>query len=189
MPSSSQSVNYYSSLEVPEVLIFSTIQPIMFVLLFRYVFGGSISTGAPGGYIQLLMPGIFVQTVAFTLAATASGLAEDMKKGLIDRFRSLPIARSALVFGRTLGDSTLNIVVLFAMGLTGFIVGWRPVQESSKSRSPLFSFSSSVTRCHGLASLLGYRRAMLEISAERQLSHRLSADIPLECIRTNNGNA
>jgi ABC-2 type transport system permease protein len=111
---------------VPEVLIFSTIQPIMFVLLFRFVFGGSISTGAPGGYVQLLMPGIFVQTVAFTLAATASGLAEDMKKGLIDRFRSLPIARSALVFGRTLGDSTLNIVVLFAMGLTGFIVGWRP---------------------------------------------------------------
>ncbi|MEI6671719.1 MAG: ABC transporter permease, partial [Actinomycetes bacterium] len=93
---------------VPEVLIFSTIQPIMFVLLFRFVFGGSISTGAPGGYVQLLMPGIFVQTVAFTLAATASGLAEDMKKGLIDRFRSLPIARSALVFGRTLGDSTLN---------------------------------------------------------------------------------
>jgi ABC-2 type transport system permease protein len=111
---------------VPEVLIFSTIQPVMFVLLFRYVFGGSITTGQPGGYVQLLMPGIFVQTVAFTLASTASGLAEDMTKGLIDRFRSLPIARSALVFGRTLGDSTLNIVVLFVMGLAGYIVGWRP---------------------------------------------------------------
>ena len=79
---------------VPEVLIFSTIQPVMFVLLFRYVFGGSIDTGQPGGYVQLLMPGIFVQTVAFTLAGTASGLAEDMKKGLIDRFRSLPISQS-----------------------------------------------------------------------------------------------
>lgn len=111
---------------VPEVLIFSTIQPVMFVLLFRYVFGGSISTGQPGGYVQLLMPGIFVQTVAFTLAATASGLAEDMKKGLIDRFRSLPIARSALVVGRTLGDSLLNIVVLAVMGAAGFVVGWRP---------------------------------------------------------------
>jgi ABC-2 type transport system permease protein len=111
---------------VPEVLIFSTIQPVMFVLLFRFVFGGSIDTGQPGGYVQLLMPGIFVQTVAFTLAGTASGLAEDMKKGLIDRFRSLPISRSALVIGRTLGDSLLNIVVLTVMGITGYIVGWRP---------------------------------------------------------------
>ncbi len=111
---------------VPEVLIFATIQPVMFVLLFRYVFGGSIDTGQPGGYVQLLMPGIFVQTVAFTLAGTASGLAEDMKKGLIDRFRSLPISQSALVMGRTLGDSLLNIVVLAVMGIAGYIVGWRP---------------------------------------------------------------
>ena len=98
----------------------------MFVLFFRYVFGGSIDTGQPGGYVQLLMPGIFVQTVAFTLAGTASGLAEDMKKGLIDRFRSLPISQSALVIGRTLGDSLLNIVVLAVMGIAGYIVGWRP---------------------------------------------------------------
>ena len=111
---------------VPEVLIFSTIQPVMFVLLFRYVFGGSISTDQPGGYVQLLMPGIFVQTVAFTLAATASGLAEDMGKGLIDRFRSLPISRSAVVVGRTLGDSLLNILVLTVMGIAGYAVGWRP---------------------------------------------------------------
>ncbi len=111
---------------VPEVLIFSTIQPVMFVLLFRYVFGGSIDSGQPGGYVQLLMPGIFVQTVAFTLAGTASGLAEDLKKGLIDRFRSLPISQSALVVGRTLGDSLLNIVVLAVMGIAGYIVGWRP---------------------------------------------------------------
>jgi len=111
---------------VPEVLVFSTIQPVMFVLLIRYVFGGSIETGQPGGYVQLLMPGIFVQTVAFTLAATASGLAEDMKKGLIDRFRSLPISRSALIVGRTLGDSLLNIVVLAVMGMAGYLVGWRP---------------------------------------------------------------
>ena len=111
---------------VPEVLIFSTIQPVMFVLLFRYVFGGSIDTGQPGGYVQLLMPGIFVKTVAFTLAGTASGLDEDLKKGLIDRFRSLPISQSALVVGRTLGDSLLNIVVLAVMGIAGYIVGWRP---------------------------------------------------------------
>lgn len=114
-------------IRVPEVLIFSTIQPVMFVLLFRYVFGGSISTGLPGvDYVQLLMPGIFVQTVAFTLAGTAVGLAEDMQKGLIDRFRSLPISRGAVVFGRALGDGLLNIVVLFVMGIAGFVVGWRP---------------------------------------------------------------
>ena len=111
---------------VPELILFSIIQPIMFVLLFRYVFGGSIDTGQPGGYVQLLMPGIFVQTVAFTLAGTAVGLAADMQKGLIARFRSLPISRSAVVFGRTLGDGALNIVVLTAMGVTGFVVGWRP---------------------------------------------------------------
>lgn len=110
---------------VPEVLIFSTIQPVMFVLLFRFVFGGSIET-AGGDYVQFLMPGIFVQTVAFTLAGTAVGLAEDMTKGLIDRFRSLPIARSAVVLGRTLGDATLNVVVLLVMGIAGFLVGWRP---------------------------------------------------------------
>lgn len=110
---------------VPEVLIFSTIQPVMFVLLFRYVFGGAINT--PGtDYVQFLMPGIFVQTVAFTLATTSVGLAMDMTKGLIDRFRSLPIARSAVILGRTLGDATLNIVVLIVMALTGVIVGWRP---------------------------------------------------------------
>lgn len=110
---------------VPEVLIFSTIQPVMFVLLFRYVFGGAIDT--PGtDYVQFLMPGIFVQTVAFTLATTSVGLAMDMTKGLIDRFRSLPIARSAVILGRTLGDATLNIVVLLVMAITGIVVGWRP---------------------------------------------------------------
>jgi ABC-2 type transport system permease protein len=117
---------------VPEVLIFSTIQPVMFVLLFRYVFGGSISTGQPGGYIQLLMPGIFVQTVAFTLAGTAVGLAEDMQKGLIDRFRSLPISRAAVVFGRALGDGALNVVVLTVMALAGYAVGWRPTSGSAE---------------------------------------------------------
>ena len=115
---------------IPEVLVFSTIQPVMFVLLFRFVFGGSISTGQPGGYVQLLMPGIFVQTVAFTLAATAVGLAEDMKKGLIDRFRSLPISRGAVVIGRTFGDALLNILVLTVMASAGYAVGWRPTSGS-----------------------------------------------------------
>jgi ABC-2 type transport system permease protein len=110
---------------VPEVLIFNTIQPVMFVLLFRYVFAG-LGAGIKGGYVQLLMPGIFVQTVTFTLAATAQGMAADMEKGLIDRFRSLPISRAAVVTGRTLGDGLLNIVVIAVMGTAGYIVGWRP---------------------------------------------------------------
>ncbi len=113
-------------IRIPEVMIFATIQPAMFVLLFRYVFGGAIDSGVEGGYVQLLMPGIFVQTVAFTLAATAVGLTADMQKGLIDRFRSLPIARSAVVIGRTVGDTTQNIVTLVVMGGVGYLVGWRP---------------------------------------------------------------
>ena len=113
-------------IRIPEVLIFATIQPAMFVLLFRYVFGGAIDSGVDGGYVQLLMPGIFVQTVAFTLAATAVGLAADMQKGLIDRFRSLPISSSAVVIGRTVGDTLQNIVTLIVMGLVGVLVGWRP---------------------------------------------------------------
>ncbi len=110
---------------VPEVLIFNTIQPVMFVLLVRYVFAG-LGSGIKGGYVQLLMPGIFVQTVTFTLAATAQGMAQDMEKGLIDRFRSLPISRAAVVTGRTLGDGLLNIVVIAVMGTAGYLVGWRP---------------------------------------------------------------
>lgn len=119
-------------IRVPEVLIFGIVQPAMFVLLFRYVFGGAINAGVKGGYVQLLMPGIFVQTVAFTLAGTAVGLAEDMQKGLIDRFRSLPIARSAVVIGRTIGDSMQNIVTLVTMSMVGLAVGWRPSSGLAK---------------------------------------------------------
>jgi ABC-2 type transport system permease protein len=124
---------------VPEVLVFSTIQPVMFVLLFRYVFGGSISTGQPGGYVQLLMPGIFVQTI---------GLAEDMKKGLIDRFRSLPISRGAVIFGRTFGDALLNILVLTVMATAGYLVGWRPtsgILQTSLAFVFLFMFGYALS--------------------------------------------
>src|SRR5437879_2381496 len=82
---------------VPELLVFSTIQPIMFVLLFAYVFGGAIDTHGHGSYREYLLAGVFVQTVAFSSASTAVGLAEDMQRGLIDRFKSLPMARSAVL--------------------------------------------------------------------------------------------
>jgi ABC transporter DrrB family efflux protein len=108
---------------LPELLVFAIIQPIMFVVLFVYVFGGAIST--PGfKYVQFLLPGVFVQTVAFGGAATGIGLADDLQKGLVDRFRSLPMARSALLLGRTMSDvvrNALSVAVMIAVGVaTGF---------------------------------------------------------------------
>ena len=107
----------------PDLLLSFTVQPIMFVLLFVYVFGGAIST--PGyDYVDFLMPGIIVQTMAFGGFVTALGLAEDLKKGLIDRFRSLPIARSAVLAGRTLADVATNIISLAIMLAVGLLVGF-----------------------------------------------------------------
>jgi ABC-2 type transport system permease protein len=109
---------------IPDLVIFSTIQPIMFVLLFAYVFGGAIAT--PGiNYREFLMPGIFVQTVAFGAAITAIGLADDLQKGIVDRFRSLPMSRAAVLVGRTTSDLLNNVFVVVVMAVTGLIVGWR----------------------------------------------------------------
>ncbi len=109
----------------PELLIAFTIQPIMFVLLFRYVFGGAIQV--PGGqYVNFLMPGIFVQTVAFGGVTTAIGLAQDMQRGIIDRFRSLPMSSSAVLTGRTIADLARNLFTVVIMLTVGFLVGFRP---------------------------------------------------------------
>jgi ABC-2 type transport system permease protein len=109
---------------IPDLLIFTTIQPVMFVLLFAYVFGGSISV--PGtNYRTYLMAGIFTQTVAFGSAITAVGLADDLQKGIIDRFRSLPMARSAVLVGRTVSDLFNNVIVMVVMSVCGLLVGWR----------------------------------------------------------------
>jgi ABC-2 type transport system permease protein len=113
---------------VPQLLVFSTIQPVIFVLLFRYVFGGAISTDTlpPGvSYVDFLIPGVFVQTVVFGAIATAIGLAADMKSGLLERFRSLPMARSAVLAGRTFADLTRNIFVVVLMLVVGMLVGFR----------------------------------------------------------------
>jgi ABC transporter DrrB family efflux protein len=109
---------------VPQLLVFSTVQPVIFVLLFRYVFGGAIDTGRVP-YVDFLMPGVFVQTVVFGSLATAIGLAADMKSGLLERFRSLPMARSAVLAGRTLADLTRNVFVALLMVAVGFMVGFR----------------------------------------------------------------
>ena len=112
---------------VPDLLVFTTLSPIMFVLLFAFVFGGAIAV--PGGtdpdaYREFLMAGIFAQTVIFGATITGAGLAEDIKKGIIDRFRSLPMAPSAVLTGRTLSDVVNNVLVLVVMSLTGLLVGW-----------------------------------------------------------------
>jgi ABC transporter DrrB family efflux protein len=110
---------------IPELLVFATIQPVMFVLLFRYVFGGAIDVGGTS-YVNFLMAGIFVQTVAFGSMTTGIGLAEDLQKGLVDRFRSLPMARSAVLTGRTIADLVRNMFVVAVMLVVGLLVGFRP---------------------------------------------------------------
>jgi len=110
---------------VPQLLVFSTIQPVIFVLLFRYVFGGAVQSLPGVPYVDYLMPGIFVQTTVFGAIGTAIGLATDLKSGLLERFRSLPMARSAVLAGRTLADLTRNVFVTALMVLVGFAVGFR----------------------------------------------------------------
>jgi len=116
--------NLLRYVRVPQLLVFSTIQPIMFVLLFVYVFGGAIRTG-PISYVDFLMPGIFVQTAVFGAVGTGIGLADDLGKGLIDRFRSLPMARSAVLAGRTTSEIARNLFVVMLMTVVGYLVGFR----------------------------------------------------------------
>jgi ABC-2 type transport system permease protein/oleandomycin transport system permease protein len=118
--------NLMAITRVPEALFFSTLQPIMFVLLFRYVFAGAIGSiyGVP--YVDYLMPGIFVQTVCFGAVSTAIGLADDLQKGLIERFRALPMSRTAVLAGRTTADLVRNVFVIIIMTVVGLLVGFRP---------------------------------------------------------------
>jgi ABC-2 type transport system permease protein/oleandomycin transport system permease protein len=109
---------------MPESIAFSAIQPMLLVLMFRYVFGGAI-TGIHGSYVNYLMPGIFVQTVAFGSIISAVGMSEDLQKGIIERFRALPMARPAVVAGRTVSDLTRNVFSVTLMAALGFAVGFR----------------------------------------------------------------
>lgn len=115
------------TLRRPTYIVFSFVQPVIFVLLFRYVFGGAINTG-PVSYVNFLMPGIIVQTAVFGALVTGLGLTEDVKAGVVDRFRSLPIARSAVLLGRTAADMGMNVLTLIVMVAVGVAVGFRPDQ-------------------------------------------------------------
>jgi ABC-type polysaccharide/polyol phosphate export permease len=110
---------------LPELLVFATIQPVMFALLFRYVLGDAIEVGGES-YVNYLMAGIFVQTGAFGAVSTGIGLSEDLQKGLVERFRSLPMARSAVLTGRTIADLVRNHFVVLVMLVVGILVGFRP---------------------------------------------------------------
>ena len=116
--------NLMKIIRVPEILLFSLIQPIMFVLLFSYVFGAAIDI--PGdGYTSFLMAGIFAQTVVFGSTYSGSAMAQDLKDGIIDRFRTLPMSGAAVLIGRTNGDLVINALSMVVMMGTGFVVGWR----------------------------------------------------------------
>ena len=111
-------------LRVPDSIVFGIVQNIMFVLLFTYVFGGAIQV--PGGsYVEFLMGGIFAQTVAFTCATTTVAMSEDLGRGIVDRFRSLPMAQGAVLAGRTVADLVFSGITVTAMAITGLLVGWR----------------------------------------------------------------
>ncbi|MHB1518714.1 MAG: ABC transporter permease [Acidimicrobiales bacterium] len=142
---------------IPEALFFSTVQPIMFVLLFIYVFGGSIHI--PGfSYVNYLMPGIFVQTVAFGSVNTSIGLAEDLQKGLIERFRALPMARSAVLAGRTTADLCRNVVTVIIITAVGLIVGFRPTAGA-------FSYAAGILVILMFAYSLSWGFAVIGLSA------------------------
>src|SRR3954469_9958328 len=110
---------------VPDLIVFATLSPIMFVVLFRFVFGGAIEVPGNISYAEFLLPGIFAQTVVFGSTITGASIADDLQKGLIDRFRSLPMSRSAVLVGRTVADAGLNVISIAVMALTGLVVGWR----------------------------------------------------------------
>ncbi|GKQ41008.1 ABC transporter permease [Streptomyces sp. A012304] len=137
---------------IPEMVIFGLIQPIMFVVLFTYVFGGSMQIGGSTSatdYKNFLMAGIFAQTVTFATAGAGAGIADDMHKGLIDRFRSLPMARGAVLTGRTLADLVQTALTLLVLAVVAVLVGWRVGSDGNTD-------AGRVLAAFGLLLLLGY---------------------------------
>lgn len=144
--------NLIRMVRIPEVVIFGLIQPIMFVVLFTYVFGGSMKIGgstSATAYTNFLMAGIFAQTVTFATAGAGAGIADDMHKGLVDRFRSLPMARGAVLTGRTLADLVQTALTLLVLASVALLVGWRVGSNGDTN-------ALKVLAAFGLLLLLGY---------------------------------
>ncbi len=108
----------------PQLLVFATVQPVIFILLFRYVFGGAITAPGSIDYVNYLLTGIFVQTITFAAIQTGIGLSEDLSKGIVDRFKSMPVSRAAVLAGRTAADLVRNLVVILVMVAVGYAVGF-----------------------------------------------------------------
>lgn len=149
--------NLIKIVRVPEILVSVLISPIMFVLLFAYVFGGAIDPGDGVPYREFLIPGIFAQTVVFGATFTGAGIADDMQKGIIDRFRSLPMSQSAVLAGRTASDVVYNVLSLVIMALTGLLVGWRvrgSLLDAAAAFALLLAFSYAVSWVMALVGVL-----------------------------------
>ena len=171
----------------PEMLIGYTVQPIMFVLLFVYVFGGSIDTGMD--YEDFLIPGIIVQNITFGGALTAVGLVEDMKKGLIDRFRSLPMARSAVLAGRTLADVVVNLFGVIIVIAVGYVVGFRfstSVPEVLYGIVLLLLFGYAFS---WIFALVGLYSTSAESAQQTRIHRHLPADVHLVRVRADRKHA
>ncbi|HVX20160.1 MAG TPA: ABC transporter permease [Acidimicrobiales bacterium] len=159
--------NLVAYTRIPDAIFFSSIQPIMFVLLFRYVFGGAIQI--PGTtYVNYLIAGVYVQTVMFGCVSTSVGLADDLHKGLIERFRALPMARSAVLAGRTTADALRNVVVLVIITAVGYLVGFR-VQTN------VGLFLCGLLLVLFFAYALGWGFAIIGLSASTSESAQLAA--------------
>jgi hypothetical protein len=145
--------NLVRNLRLPQLLVFATIQPVMFLLLFTYVFGGAIGqtilAAAGGRYINSLMPGLLVQIAAFGAGQTALGLTEDLSKGVIDRFRSLPMARSAVLAGRTVADVVRNAFVVTLMLAVAFLIGFRYQTDVLSFLAGVALALAFTSRCRG----------------------------------------
>jgi ABC-type transport system involved in cytochrome c biogenesis permease component len=163
--------NLLALMRTPEALFFSTLQPIMFVLLFAYVFGGAIHIPHLK-YIDYLMPGIFVQTVSFGAVSTAVGLSEDLHKGLIERFRALPMARSAVLAGRTTADLARNVFVVALITAVGYAVGFR-----IGTNVGLFLCGALLVLAYSYA--LGWGFATIGLSASNGAGHGVPHPVPL----------
>lgn len=148
--------NVRRNFRTPQLLVFSSIQPVMFLLLFNYVFGGAVAAQSSIKYINFLLPGILAQTALFGAIQTGVGLAEDLGKGMIDRLRSLPMSRAAVLSGRTLADAVRNLIVIMIMGIVGTILGFRATEGidgiiAATLLVLAFAFSVSwVSACIGL---------------------------------------
>lgn len=142
----------------PVMIVFAFVQPVMFVLLFRYVLGGAIDTGDID-YVNFLMPGIIVQTAVFGALITGIGLTEDLKAGVVDRLRSLPMSRSAVLFGRTAADAVMNILTLAVMLLVGVAVGFRPDQ-------PVYDIALAILLVLGFSYVFSWISAFIGLSVK-----------------------